>query len=97
MINRNSLSVSLNTKHSPCIAQIRNITYSSGSFFPDKNKTTSSSSIANPTSLSLLISFAKHSSHNSLDIVLILHEFLLKYLNENSVTLGITLVQYSLT
>ena len=97
MINRNSLSISINTKHSPCISQISNIAHSPGSFLPDKNEAASSSSITGPNKFKLLISFTKHSGNNSLDIVLILHKFLLEYLNDCYVTLGITLAQYSLT
>lgn len=88
MVHTDSLCSPVNVQNCPSIAQISNVTDLPGSLFPDIGQTASASSIASPHKFQLLISLGQYSGDDSLNIILVLVQFLLEDLNAFHLTLG---------
>ena len=94
MIDRHSLGHSVQTEHSPRIAQISNIADLLASFLSDEDQTAGCSGIAGSNQFELIIGFAENLGDDCFYVIFISAEFLLENLCIFLGTLGMTVAQY---
>ena len=88
MVHTHSLSRSINVQNCAGVAQISNVAELPRSFLPHIGKAASASSIAGSHKFQLLISLGQYSGDDSLNIILVLVQFLLEDLIASWLTLG---------
>lgn len=81
MVHTDSLCIAVNVQNCAGVAQISNVADLSGSLFSDKGEAASASSIAGSHKFQLFISLGQYSGDDSLNIILVLVQLLLKDLN----------------